>query len=87
MRRDGEVPDARMIRQDDRHRGRARALPPAGLEDVAIEPAPRALRSSARATAAVEFLRAVVVEQGLQAQEMRPQRVAAGRQALEERRR
>ena len=50
-----------------------------------MEPAPRASRSRASATAAASSLRAVVVEQGEQPGGVRSQRLSAFGEALEER--
>jgi hypothetical protein len=77
MRGEGEIADARAVGQDHRHRRRLPAASAPRFEDVAHGAGAQGVPLQREGHGGREFLRAIVLEQGEQPDEMRPERVAA----------
>ncbi len=86
MRGDGEIADARAIGQDHRHGRRLSAVATAGFENVRDGARPQRLARQREGDRGCEFRRPVVVQERVEPNQMRPQRLAALGQAGEERR-
>ncbi len=83
MRGEGEVADARSVGQDHRDRRGLPALAAPGFQDVADGAGAQGVARQGEFDGEGELLRAVVVEQREEPEEMRPEHVTARGQARE----
>ena len=86
MRGDREVADTRSVGQNHRHGRRLPAVAPAGFKNVGDGSRPQRIARQGEGDRGREFRRPVVVEECVEPNQMGPQRIAALRQAGEERR-